>query len=134
MLDFTATRLDFQALPAAHAADSKIIFPPFLFEATIPTFILLFFFRATQTSAAPYLSAQNYQYPSPAIRSHGEAISSFLATGSMWAVELGSKKFLEDPSFQIISLEMVIQYVMNFRRLHLFLRITSGGFLKTTYY
>ncbi|KAF7102752.1 hypothetical protein CFC21_103827 [Triticum aestivum] len=36
---------------------------------------------ATQTSAAPYLSAQNSQYPSPAIRSHGEAISSFVATG-----------------------------------------------------
>nr|BAJ85799.1 predicted protein [Hordeum vulgare subsp. vulgare] len=36
---------------------------------------------ATQTSAASYLSAQNSQYPSPAIRSHGEAISSFLATG-----------------------------------------------------
>ncbi|VAI77469.1 unnamed protein product [Triticum turgidum subsp. durum] len=35
----------------------------------------------TQTSATPYLSAQNSQYPSPAIRSHGEAISSFLATG-----------------------------------------------------
>lgn len=87
MLDFTATRLNFQAHPAAHAADSKIIFPPFLFEATIPTFVLLFFFRATQTSAEPYLSAQNSQYPSPAIRSHGEAISSFLATGSVWAVE-----------------------------------------------
>ncbi|XP_044959601.1 acid phosphatase 1-like isoform X1 [Hordeum vulgare subsp. vulgare] len=36
---------------------------------------------ATQTSAASYLSAQNSQYPSPAIQSHGEAISSFLATG-----------------------------------------------------
>ncbi|KAK1610788.1 hypothetical protein QYE76_034461 [Lolium multiflorum] len=38
---------------------------------------------ATQTSVESHLSAQTSQYvdPSPAIRSHGEAISSFLASG-----------------------------------------------------
>ncbi|CAM0910304.1 unnamed protein product [Alopecurus aequalis] len=38
---------------------------------------------ATQTSVDSHVSAQNsqYTYPSPAIRSHGEAISSFLASG-----------------------------------------------------
>lgn len=85
-----ATQLDFQVLPAVYAADiNHILIPHFPFEAMISTFVLIFFFRATQTSVESHLSAQNSQYidPSPATRSHGEAISSFLASGLVCIVE-----------------------------------------------